>query len=393
MENILDNWLLYILILVAIAAGWWLGRRERSGSSSGVSPNHFTGLNYLLNEEPDRAVATFVDDLEVNVETLETHLALGNLLRRRGEIEKAIVVHKNILAKSSLDSNRVYSVKLELARDYLLAGLLDRAEELLLELIAQKNGPDKIDALKLILEIFEQESEWNKAIEIAKQLAVGSVTERYEEAISQYHCELAEEHLDSMRFDEARTSLSRAMGHDARSARVSLLMGKLEFGQGNFSDAIRALKRIKDQRAIYVPESLDLLSKSFAESNESMDELTGYLENCLDVVPSISIVLFLANRIREDSGDEAVAKFIADHLKRNPTIRGLSQLIDLHIDNTHGVAKENLAILRSFTEALVAGKPAYQCKSCGFEGKKLRWSCPSCKGWGTTEPIFGLEGE
>ena len=104
-------------------------------------------------------------------------------------------------------------------------------------------------------------------------------------------------------------------------------------------------------------------------------------------------MLAIAASIRVESGDEAVAKFVADHLKKYPTIRGLAQLIDLHIDNTHGVAKENLSILRSFVEALVANKPAYRCKGCGFEGKKMRWHCPSCKSWSTIKPIFGLEGE
>ena len=389
---ILDNVLLYLLIFFAIAAGWWLGRRDRRKVSPTVSANYFTGLNYLLNEEPDRAVSTFVEELEVNGDTLETHLALGNLLRRRGEIDKAIVVHKNILKNNVITPDDSRLVQLELARDYLLAGLLDRSEELLLDMIA-KSGPLKNESRKLLLEIFEQGKEWRKAIEIAEMLASGTETEHFEEAISQYHCELAEEYLGSNQFDAARSALSDAMGHDARNARVSLLVGNLEFKQGNYQEAIRSLVRIKEQRAIYVPESLELLARSYEASGADPEALHDYLKACLEIVPSISIVLFLAERIREEFGDEAVAKFIADHLKRNPTIRGLSQLIDLHIDNTQGVAKENLAILRSFTEALVAGKPAYQCKSCGFEGKVLRWSCPSCKSWGKTEPIFGLEGE
>jgi lipopolysaccharide biosynthesis regulator YciM len=104
-------------------------------------------------------------------------------------------------------------------------------------------------------------------------------------------------------------------------------------------------------------------------------------------------VLTLANSVRDEKGDEAVSKFIAAHLKKNPTIKGLTRLIDLHIDNTHGVARENLSILRSFAEALVADKPAYRCSECGFEGKKMRWYCRICKRWGTIAPIFGLEGE
>ena len=122
----LDNWLLYCLVVAAIAIGWWLGRRDRSRPSEVVGPDYYEGLNYLLNEEPDRAVSTFVDNLEVNAETLETHLALGGLLRRRGELDKAVVVHENILSKARLSKVDMLNVQLELARDYLLAGLLDR---------------------------------------------------------------------------------------------------------------------------------------------------------------------------------------------------------------------------------------------------------------------------
>ena len=94
----METWLLYVLIVAAIGSGWWLGRRERSKNTDSIGSKYYQGLNFLLNEEPDRAVASFIDDLEVNPETLETHLALGGLLRRRGELDKAVVVHENILS-------------------------------------------------------------------------------------------------------------------------------------------------------------------------------------------------------------------------------------------------------------------------------------------------------
>jgi lipopolysaccharide biosynthesis regulator YciM len=400
-----DNWLLYGLIVGAIGVGWLLGRRERPNSKeSSYSPNYYQGLNYLLNEEPDRAVAPFLEDLEVNNDTLETHLALGGMLRRRGELDKAIVVHENILANTQLKLESVLRVQLELARDYLLAGLLDRAEDLLLNLNKQlsEEHPSRFmsdlrrQGRKLIIEIYEREKEWHRAIEIGEMLAMGDDTEKYERSISHYYCEFAEECLKDNKIDIARQAISDAIGHDASNARVSLVLGVLELNEGRYVEAIRALKRIKNQDPVYVPESLEPLVAAYAGEdlgNESKNELRDYLFECLDVTPSISIVLTLAVHLREEQGDEAVAKFIANYLKKNPTIRGLSQLIDLHIDNTHGVSKQNLLILRSFAEALVANKPAYRCKSCGFDGKKMRWHCPSCKAWGTIEPIFGLEGE
>ncbi len=393
----MDNWLLYALIVAAIGIGWWLGRRDRSKSADMAGPDYYEGLNYLLNEEPDRAVTTFIENLEVNEDTLETHLALGGLLRRRGELEKAVVVHENILSHARLTREEMLGVQLELARDYLLAGLLDRAEALCVQLSQEPETgrADSIrrESLKITLEIYEREKEWSQAIEVAKLLALGVEADHYERAISHYYCELAEEQLQLNNLEAARESIREAIGHDVNNPRTSLVRGRIDVEEGFYEHAITALTRIRDQDPVYVPESIETLEEAYQLDQRSQEELRQYLFSCLEMTPSISIVLTLAKSIRDEQGDEAVAKFIANHLKKNPTIRGLTQLIDLHIDNTQGVAKENLAILRSFAEALVADKPAYRCNGCGFEGKRMRWHCPVCKDWATIKPIFGLEGE
>lgn len=387
----METWLLYPLIVIAVGTGWWLGRRDRK-SPEAVPANYYQGLNYLLNEEPDRAVSTFIDDLDVNKETLETHLALGALLRRRGELEKALSVHENILNRATLDQETLQKVQLELARDYLLAGLLDRAEELSVKL-GESSAVVRRESLKITLEVYEREREWAQAVEVAQLLANGEEAMKYERAISHYFCELAEESLEKQDLVSARKAVSEAIGHDSRNPRASLIHGQIDLKEDKFEDAIVTLERIQDQDSVYVPESLEALEQAYRESSQSFETFRGYLQRCLEDTPSISIVLMIAKNLRETEGDEAVAKFIANHLKQNPTIRGLTQLIDLHIDNTSGIAKENLFILRSFAEALVADKPAYRCETCGFDGKRMRWHCPSCKDWASIKPIFGLEGE
>ena len=393
----MDNWLLYVVIVAAIAIGWWLGRRERLKRDETVGPNYYQGLNYLLNEEPDRAVTTFIEELDVNSDTLETHLALGGLLRRRGELDKAVVVHENILNRAKLSKDEMQGVQLELARDYLLAGLLDRAESLCIEL-SQESATDKVssvrrESLKITLEIYEREKEWAQAIEVAKLLVTFGEAERFEKAISHYYCEVAEDQLAQREIEAARESVREAIGHDVNNPRTSLVRGRIDVEEGQFDNAITALTRIRDQDPVYVAESLETLEEAYLLDGRPQEEMRQYLTSCLELTPSISIVLMLAKSIRDELGDEAVAKFIANHLKKNPTIRGLTQLIDLHIDNTQGIAKENLAILRSFAEALVADKPAYRCHGCGFEAKRMDWHCPVCKDWATIKPIFGLEGE
>jgi lipopolysaccharide biosynthesis regulator YciM len=398
----MQDWLMYIVILAAIGIGWWLGRREhreaKNSRHGGIqqdgqvpSSEYFRGLNYLLNEQPDRAISTFIESLDVNQHTIETHLALGSLLRRRGEVDRAVTVHQNLLAGSQLQRQVWLDVQLELVRDYLLAGLLDRAEVLLQKLITE-GGPVKVTGLNLLVEIYQQEKDWQKAIEVVRELRVlGGVDNPVE--IAHFHCELADLALEQNNLVEARKQVTWALSEDSNCVRASLILGDLECRDGGFDAAIPVLENIRQQDASLVPLSLELLVHAYQKSGRNLQEYRDYLTECLEVIPAISIVLSLAQSIRAEQGDVAVAKFIAGHLKQNPTIRGLTQLIDLHMDNTSGIARENLSILRSFTEALVADKPAYRCKECGFSGKRMHWSCPSCKEWGTVEPIYGLEGE
>jgi lipopolysaccharide biosynthesis regulator YciM len=136
--------LVFLLLFVAVACGWWLGRRSARPvpSASALPGQYYRGLNYLLDGRPDGAVDHFISALEVNSETLETHIALGNVLRRRGEVDRAIRIHENLLARPQLPQAQMHIAHLELARDYISAGLLDRAEKLLLgfDVVGQQAG-------------------------------------------------------------------------------------------------------------------------------------------------------------------------------------------------------------------------------------------------------------
>jgi lipopolysaccharide biosynthesis regulator YciM len=385
----MDSYLLYSLIVVAIGIGWLLGRWERL---RGTAKPAYRGLNYLLNEQNDRAVASFIQDLEVNQETLETHLALGSLLRRRGELDKAVVVHENILTRARLGRDVMLGVQLELARDYLLAGLLDRAETVVQELIKEK-GPIRLESLEMLIEIYEREKDWTKAIATADQLLSAGTNESVERAVSHYYCELADKALSAGELPQAEKLLDKGECRFAANARICLLKGHVAFVSNNYQKAINELQQINGCDPVFTQQSIDLLRQCYEERGDGFAEFGDYLARCLETNPSISIVLAMADLRREHDGDEGVSRFIADYLKRNPTIRGLTRLIDLHMDNATGVSRENLAILRSFADALVAEKPGFRCDECGFSVKKMHWHCPGCHDWGSVKPIFGLEGE
>ena len=191
-------WLLLLLPLAAVS-GWFAARQDQRYKSrkcgADIPSDYFKGLNLLLNEQPDKAIEVFIKVLEVDTETVETHLMLGNLFRRRGEIERATRIHQNLIARPKLDRYQRSQALFELAQDYLKAGLLDRAENLLLEYAEVEK--DSEPALRQLLYVYQQEKEWNQAIATAKRLAKAS-GESTDEMIANFLCEQAVEEIDRL---------------------------------------------------------------------------------------------------------------------------------------------------------------------------------------------------
>lgn len=383
-----------ILLFVAIIIGWLLGKAERRkpvvAESLPLSKEYFHGLNLLLNEKQDEAMELLLKTLDVNRDTFETYLVMGNLYRRRGEVDRSIRIHQDLLAKPDLGKLQQATVRLELARDYLKAGLLDRSERLLKEL-ADEAGPNQVVALEYLLSIYELEKEWHSAVETAEKL--GEKGRQVAVNLSHYHCEQAEQAAKLNDLTEARRELKQALATDRNCVRASLLQAKLETQAGNDKESIKSLRRVLEQDPQFIPETLDLLRQNYT-TTEQLSELVKYLFACLEQHPSISTVLVLSDLVRELQGDKEGAYVLAEYLKKRPTVKGLDRLIRYQMDVTDdGPVKDNLGLLQVFTQRLIQDKPVYRCEKCGFNGKTLHWQCPSCKGWGTVKPIHGIEGE
>jgi len=188
--------LLLLTLVIAIAIGFFLGRRSKKNhnkktfstlSESSLNKDYFTGLTYLLNDQQDQAIETFMRVLEINPETVDTHIAMGNLFRSKGEIEKAIRLHQNLFARPSLSKTLTQQVQLELARDFFAAGLFDRAERLLLEITDAVGDDIRLQALTLLIRLYEQEKEWQKAIEVSGNRQLRDQTEQ-RKAVAHYWC-------------------------------------------------------------------------------------------------------------------------------------------------------------------------------------------------------------
>jgi lipopolysaccharide biosynthesis regulator YciM len=381
-------------IVLAFLLGLFWGRKRTDkphiySHSYTLSSDYFKGLNYLLNEQTDKAIDVFVRMLDVGEETVDTHISLGNLYRQRGEVEQAIKIHQNVIAKPSLSIKKRNDALYELARDFMHAGLLDRAENLFQELI--KKQSHVTSSLKYLLLIYQQEHDWDDAILIAKKLESAS-NKSYSQQVAHFYCELALLSKSNGHFKEALKRVKKALGTDRQSVRASIIEGEIYQSLQDYKAATRAYRRVEQQDPLMVPEILESLIFCYKELKNNK-EITSYLQHVLEKYDGVTSVLLYANYLQQVTDDKTAALFIVGSLRKKPSIRGLSALIDMSLDFTKGTAHDNLLILQEITRKLLENKPIYHCTQCGFDSKSLYWHCPGCKSWSSIKPIQGIEGE
>lgn len=382
-----------LLLPAAAWSGWWVAKRQQGMSapvSHAFSREYVLGLNYLLNEQPDKAVDLFIKLLEVDSETVETHLALGSLFRRRGEVDRAIRIHQNVIARPQLDAFQRKEALMALGQDYMSAGVFDRAERIFLEVVAL-GGDRETQSLRGLLAIYQQEKAWDKALDVIKKLEISTGSSMHSQA-AHYFCEMAALAFKNKNYETAATLLKQALSTDKQSVRASLMIAELERIQGRYKQAIRALKHIPLQDAEFVNEMVEPLVLAYREL-DLMDECIDYLEDMVMTYPRTSIIFVIGDYLSREKSVDVAMDFVSSHLNRHPSIRGLNRLIQWHLDSAHGKVRDQLQMLYAITRTFLEKKPIYRCGHCGFGGKLLHWHCPSCKQWGRTKPIHGLEGD
>ncbi|HET6807069.1 MAG TPA: lipopolysaccharide assembly protein LapB [Frateuria sp.] len=388
--------ILYVLVLLvpaAFASGWFAARRaavHRSGMRvSELSSDYFRGLNYLLNEEQDKAIEVFLKLAEYNRDTVETHLALGNLFRRRGEVDRAIRLHQHLVSRPGLTEAMKTVALLELGEDYMRAGLLDRAEALFSDLVAMNaHAPS---ALRHLVAIYQHERDWHKAIDHARRLEAMTGDDE-SPMIAQFYCELAEQARQHGARSEARDYLHQAFECQSDCVRAFMLTGRLHAEAGEHAEAVEAYEAAVGADIAFVPEILPPLLNSYARTGQ-MERAEHFLRDILARYNGISPVLALTKLYNQRDGERAGIEFLTSQLRQRPSVRGLMALIDATMDKIGGEARENFLILRDLTRKLLEGQAMYRCSRCGFGAKAHHWQCPSCKGWSTIRPIHGVANE
>lgn len=386
--------LLFLLLPVAAAYGWYMGRRSAQQSkqddASRLSRDYVTGVNFLLSNQQDKAVDLFLDMLKEDTGTVEAHLTLGNLFRSRGEVDRAIRIHQNLMESASLTYDQRLLAVQQLGRDYMAAGLYDRAEGMFKQLVDETDF--RLGALQQLLQIYQSTSDWQSAIEVAERL-VKLGKEKHRGEIANFWCELALQQMAGNDLDKAMALLKKGAAADKNSARVSIMMGRVWMEKGDYAKAVESLERVIEQDKELVGETLEMLQTCYQQLGK-IDEWEAFLRRCAEENTGATADLMLAQILEQREGIESAQNYVTRQLERHPTMRVFHKLIDYHINEAEeGRAKQSLGVLRQMVGEQVRSKPRYRCQKCGFTAHTLYWHCPSCRSWSTIKPIRGLDGQ
>jgi lipopolysaccharide assembly protein B len=365
------TWALVLAALVVgILAGHFGWGKRWPASLSKLHPDYLTGLDYLVTEQPDRALDMFLKLMDANAETIETHFALGSLYRRRGEVERAIRIHQNLLARKDLASEHREQALLALAQDYLRAGVLDRAEGLFQQVSeVPRLRASALDALR---GVYERQHDWQQALGTYRQLARIKAAPAPSVA-AHYLCELASVSIERGDFENARHWLRDAQSEAAPFPRAVLLRAQIAEQEQQPDLAVQLTRQALADSPTLLQEELPHLLRRVgpAERDAILAELVARTE--VRDTDELKRLVFAA--IAADLGAAApLRSSIEKVFSQDPTLRAVWQ---------EGPTQS--ARIAQEIGALLAQAEKYRCNECGFSGRNFYWHCPACHSWDSFE--------
>lgn len=375
-------WLLALPLFFGL--GWLAARidiRQVVQESRALPRSYLSGLNFLLNEQPDKAIDAFVEAVRIDPQTVELHFALGSLFRRRGETDRAIRIHQLLVDREDISEDQRLQALGELGQDFLKAGLLDRAEAAFLRL--RETRANDV-ALRYLLEIYQQEKDWAKAIEVAEALPEHEGV-MWRTEVANFHCEIAASAMADSRYEDARRQIDEAFAVNRQSVRASILLGDLHAAQGRDAEALEAWKRIENQNPVY----LSLVAERIMEACGRLGRVEqGHqlLRAWLSAHPSLDLLDELFHWELEREGARAAYALVREELRRNPTLLGLDKLLEAAMLTAPVEQRGDIELVKQLIHGHTRRVARYRCDACGFKARQFHWRCPACGGWETYPP-------
>lgn len=384
----MSEWLFLLLPISAASGGYAAWRYFKKyhlfDHVQELREAYCRGLGHFLDERPEKVIHAVADLMVADAESVETHLALGNLFRRKGDLEKAIEVHEGLIRRNDLTREHAVAAQYELATDYLRSGLLDRAESLFSNLTGNEHYRKR--SLEQLLHIFLHEKEWLKAIECAAVLEqMGRLPHGL--TISQLLCELADQAISTGNDNRALTLLAEAIEKDRCCVRATLLTARLQMRNGLFDEAMLTLKTVESQNPAFLTEIIEPLTLCNEQLATPLAQVVGYLGYLYGTYGLESAGLAWIGYLKAEAGVEAAIDQLQLMIDKNASLRMLRALSALVLESEQESAQPILIKMDRAINRIALQPIRYACSHCGFVGTELHWHCPTCSYWQNIIPV------
>ena len=387
MDTVVWWWVLPVCFLpVFFAMGWFAARVDMRAvlkQAKTVPTDFYAGVDALVDKNTDVAVRAFGDVLAKHEDTPEAYelaVSMGKLYRNRGENDKAIALHQKLLDSPDLLGEKRQRVLYELGQDFQNAGLVDRAEYIFQGL---KEGNAGTLAREVLLNIYQQDRDWQKAIEVAQELSHDAQTYQFE--IAQFYCELAQTALFRSQFADAESNIVQALTYNRKCTRANMLRGDVAMAEQRYQDAIDAYAAIEQQNHAYlsmVGEKLFDAYQSLGQAEQGLTVLIGYFRT----FPQLDLIDVIYEKALVLRGEEAAAALTAELVRIQPDLRGAYRLLGMQLSTLDPTWRADADMMRGIVGRYARKALMYRCRHCHFKSQVFFWHCPACNKWETFTP-------
>ncbi|MDF0605599.1 lipopolysaccharide assembly protein LapB [Neisseriaceae bacterium TC5R-5] len=378
----LDLWWL-LLFPAFFGLGWFAARidmRTVLKQAKSIPDGFFQGLDALVEDKTDVAARSLAEVTRQQTSTPELQYTLGKLYRKRGENDKAIHLHQQMLETPDLNTEQRDIILFELAQDFHKAGLVDRAEEILLKLL---DGHKGLLARQQLLNIYQQDRDWHKAISTAKELR--SDAHSFQHEVAQFYCELAQRELYQSHISEARHHVAEAITANRKCVRASLIMGDIEFSAGQMEAAISAWQEIEKQNYEYLSMAAERLFDAYEQLDKPLEGIA-LLRGYQKTFPQLELTDLVYQKIATYEGEEKALEATREAVHARPNLHGIYRLIEAQMDILSPEGRLDAEVARALILKHAQRLSVHRCKCCNFRSRAFFWHCPACGEWESFTP-------
>lgn len=376
----------FFLVLGAFLGYQFANKKKATAKQQTLPSDMKHRLQLLFDSYSDDSIDRFIQSLKVTSDTLQLHISIGKHFRTQGEVDKAILVHQNLMSHPELSSKASENIIYELAKDYKAAGLFDRAQALLHQLKASKQF--SLKSLKLLLDMYEVEKDWSSALNLASRIDL----KKHKDValkVSQYHCELADLYIKEGLVRESLSAFKQALSVYKDCYRAHLGLAKFFYKNQDYAESIQHLKSIVVMSAEQIPSILPLLL-DITKDTKTFQNHQQYLTKLLDDTGQVPVMLAIVDSMMTEGDAEKAAVFLYEHLKHSPSYTGLNCFFKLYSLSNY-TPEDVVILILGVLDMVQPEKQDYRCGACGFTSLQLHWQCPGCKSWQTIKPVIEYE--